>query len=46
VIELAQSRKVPAVYGAADYCDAGGLLSYGPSYPALFRDAATYVDRI
>ena len=46
VVDLAQTAKLPAVYGAAEYCDAGGLLSYGPSYPALFRDAATYVDRI
>jgi putative ABC transport system substrate-binding protein len=46
VIALAQERKLPAIYGAAEYPDAGGLLSYGPSYPALFREAATYVDRI
>jgi putative ABC transport system substrate-binding protein len=26
--------------------DAGGLLSYGPNFPALFRRAATYVDKI
>jgi len=26
--------------------DAGGLLSYGPSYAELFRRAATYVDKI
>jgi putative ABC transport system substrate-binding protein len=28
------------------YVDAGGLMSYGPSLPALFRRAATYVDKI
>lgn len=46
VISLARAQKMPAVYGAAEYADAGGLVSYGPSYPTLFRDAATYVDRI
>ena len=26
--------------------EAGGLVSYAPSYPAMFRRAATYVDKI
>ena len=26
--------------------DAGGLISYGPNVPELFRRAATYVDKI
>jgi putative ABC transport system substrate-binding protein len=26
--------------------EAGGLLSYAPSYPELFRHAAVYVDKI
>jgi putative tryptophan/tyrosine transport system substrate-binding protein len=34
------------MYGAAEYVEAGGLLAYGPSYPELFRHAATYVDKI
>ena len=28
------------------YVDGGGLISYGPDLPGLFRQAATYVDRI
>ena len=46
IIELALKHKMPAMYGAAEYVEAGGLLSYAPSYPELFRHAATYVDKI
>ena len=28
------------------FVEAGGLMSYGASFPALFRHAATYVDEI
>jgi putative tryptophan/tyrosine transport system substrate-binding protein len=43
---LAAQHQIPAMYGHRDYADAGGLLSYGPHFPALFRRAATYVDKI
>jgi putative ABC transport system substrate-binding protein len=46
IAELALKYKLPAIYGAAEYVDAGGLLAYGPSYPELFRHAAIYVDKI
>ena len=46
IVELALKHKLPAMYGAAEYVEAGGLLAYGPSYPELFRHAATYVDKI
>ena len=29
-----------------EYVDAGGLMSYGPSFPDLFRRSASYKDRI
>jgi putative ABC transport system substrate-binding protein len=29
-----------------EIADAGGLMSYGPSVPDLFRRAASYVDKI
>jgi putative ABC transport system substrate-binding protein len=46
IIQLANKYKVPAMYNAAEYVDAGGLISYGPSYPDMFRRAAIYTDKI
>jgi putative ABC transport system substrate-binding protein len=46
IAELALKHRLPAIYGGAEYVDAGGLLAYGPSYPELFRRAAIYVDKI
>jgi putative ABC transport system substrate-binding protein len=37
---------LPAVYPYRYYTDEGGLISYGPNLPGLFRQAAGYVDRI
>jgi putative ABC transport system substrate-binding protein len=34
------------MYSFREYVDAGGLISYGTSFPALFYRAATYVDKI
>jgi putative ABC transport system substrate-binding protein len=46
IAELALKHRLPAIYGSAEYADAGGLMAYGPSYQALFRRAALYVDKI
>jgi len=46
ITELAVKRRLPAVYGQAEYVDIGGLIYYGPSITELFRRAATYVDKI
>ena len=43
---LARDALLPTIYGSRDYVDAGALLSYGPNYPALFRRAGDYVDKI
>jgi putative ABC transport system substrate-binding protein len=32
--------------GVREYVEAGGLMSYGPNFPDLFRRAAEYVDKI
>jgi putative ABC transport system substrate-binding protein len=34
------------MYEHRAFVDAGGLISYGPNFPDLFRRAATYVDKI
>src|SRR5262249_43860648 len=46
VAELALKKRLPAVYPEAEFAAAGGLASYGPSLPDLFRRAASYVDKI
>jgi len=46
VVELAQKSKLPAVYADAESVASGGLASYGPNLPDLFRQAASYVDKI
>src|SRR5262245_18978700 len=37
---------LPAAYGVRESVEAGGLMSYGPSFLDSYRRAATYVDRI
>jgi putative tryptophan/tyrosine transport system substrate-binding protein len=46
VAAFATQEHLPSVFAARESVVAGGLMSYGPSLPALFRRAATYVDKI
>ena len=39
-------HRLPAIYSSREFVNAGGLISYGVSYPDLYRRAATYVDKI
>jgi ABC-type uncharacterized transport system substrate-binding protein len=43
---LAMAARLPTMHGAREYVEAGGLMSYGPNFPDLFRRAAEYVDKI
>jgi putative ABC transport system substrate-binding protein len=43
---LAQSARLPTMFGFREYVEAGGLMSYGPNVPGLFRRAAEVVDKI
>ena len=40
------AARLPTIQGTRDYVDSGGLLSYGPSFPDLYRRTAEYVDKI
>jgi putative ABC transport system substrate-binding protein len=46
IVDFAAKTRLPAIYAAPEFVDAGGLMYYGPSYLDLFRRAATYVDKI
>jgi putative tryptophan/tyrosine transport system substrate-binding protein len=37
---------LPVISAWRDFPQAGGLMSYGTNVPAMFRRAASYVDRI
>ena len=44
--DFAARSRLPAAYTNRQAVEAGGLMSYGPSFPDLWRRAAGYVDRI
>jgi putative ABC transport system substrate-binding protein len=46
IADLALKYRLPTAVGGREYAEAGGLFSYAVSYPALFRRAAVYVDKI
>lgn len=46
IMSLAVKNGLPAMYSQRSYVEEGGLMSYGPSYPDMYRRAATYVDKI
>ena len=46
IIALAARHKLPAVYFERSFVAAGGLVSYGADFSALYQKAAGYVDRI
>jgi putative ABC transport system substrate-binding protein len=46
ILELLAQARLPAMYEIRDWTEAGGLMSYGPSFLAMHRRAAYYLDRI
>jgi putative tryptophan/tyrosine transport system substrate-binding protein len=43
---LALEARMPASFGVREFAEAGGLMSYGPSFIDLFRRAGDFVDKI
>ena len=43
---LTLGARLPTIYGEREMVELGGLMSYGPNFPELFRRAADYVDKI
>jgi putative ABC transport system substrate-binding protein len=46
IIDFLLKNRLPAVFQSSDWVEAGGLMSYGPDYPDLFRHAASQMDKI
>ena len=46
IVDLAAKSRLPSMYGSSEFVKLGGLMCYAPNYPDLFRQAATYVDKI
>ena len=43
---LALAARLPTMHGLREHVEAGGLMSYGPNFPDLWRRAADFVDKI
>ena len=46
IVELAARHRLPTIHSLRAATADGGLMSYGVDLPELFRQAATYADRI
>ncbi len=46
LVKLASKDRLPSIYWARHFADAGGLMSYGPNFGDSWRRSAGYVDKI
>jgi putative tryptophan/tyrosine transport system substrate-binding protein len=46
IVALAARHRVPTVYPFRVFAASGGLMSYAMSRTGVYRDAASYVDRV
>jgi putative tryptophan/tyrosine transport system substrate-binding protein len=46
LIDLVQRQRIPAIFGAREFVDAGGLMSYGANMASNYRLTASVVDKV
>ena len=46
IVDFVAGQRLPTMFYAREFAEAGGLMTYGPSGPDMFRQAAGLVDRI
>jgi putative ABC transport system substrate-binding protein len=46
IAEFAKAHRLPSMFGWREYCDAGGLASYGANQRATYVRMAAYADRL
>ena len=46
IVALAAKHRLPAFYGAREFVDDGGLVSYGENLRTAYRNAAAYISRV
>jgi putative ABC transport system substrate-binding protein len=46
IVAIVARLRLPAMYGWREFADAGGLMSYGPNLPDVYRRSATLIDKI
>jgi putative tryptophan/tyrosine transport system substrate-binding protein len=46
IAQLSRKDRLPAVFDAREYVEAGGLMSYGPNIDAIYRQLANYTNKL
>lgn len=46
IVDLALRSRLPTMHGRREWVEAGGLMVHGVNFPAIFRRAAYYVDKL
>src|SRR5215218_7956818 len=46
IIDFVDRHRLPAVYPAREYVEAGGLIAYGVNYPDLYFRLASFINKI
>jgi putative ABC transport system substrate-binding protein len=46
IADLARAHRLPSICPFSTYAERGGLMAYGPDFPTMWRQTASYVDRV